>query len=149
MEHRQQTMLERASAPTGHRPGGDHVDAHERQDLTYRFATESDLRRFYGELPRQTIRAVVILLNGEPAGIIGLARDAGCEKFFSESKPELDLHRFEVLRAIKLAMSLVESSKCDVYAVREEGTDILLRLGFEHFEGDIYKWPSFQQRSRT
>jgi hypothetical protein len=119
--------------------------------VTYRFATESDLRRFYGELPRPTTRAVVVLLNGEPSGIIGLARDAGCEKLFSEYKPEMDPHlrRFEVLRAIKLAMTLVESSKCDVYAVREEGTDILLRLGFEHVEGDIYKWPYFQQRYLT
>lgn len=133
-----------------HCPGGDHVDGHERQDLTYRFATESDLRQFYGELPRQTVRAVVILLDNEPAGVIGLARDASCEKLFSEHKPEMQQHlrRFEVLRAIKLAMTLVESSKCDVYAVREEGTDVLLRLGFEHVEDDIYKWPYFQQRSR-
>ena len=144
-------MPEGTSAATGHRACGDHVHAHSRQNLTYRFATESDLRRFYGELPRQTLRAVVILLDGEPAGIIGLARDAGCEKLFSEAKPELEPHlrRFEVLRAIKLAMTLVESSKCDVYAVREEGTDVLLRLGFEHIEDDIYKWPYFQQRSLT
>lgn len=107
------------------------------------------MRRFYGELPRQTVRAVVILLDGEPAGLIGLARESGCEKFFSEAKSELDLRRFEVLRTIKLAMSLVKSSKCDVYAVREEGTDILLRLGFEHVEDDIYKWPSYQQHCPT
>lgn len=134
-----------------HRAGGDHVHAHERQDLTYRFATETDLRRFYGELPRQTIRAVVVLLNNEPAAVIGLARDAGVAKLFSEHKPEMQQHlrRFEVLRAIVLAMSLVRSSRSDVYAVREEGTDVLLRLGFEHVEGDIYKWPYFQQRSRT
>lgn len=108
------------------------------------------MRRFYGELPRQTIRAVVLLLDGEPAGVIGLARNGGCEKLFSEYKPEMQEHlrRFEVLRAIKLAMTLVESSRCEVYAVREEGTDVLLRLGFEHVEDDIYKWPYFQQRSR-
>lgn len=134
-----------------HRACGDHLHAYKRQDVTYRFATESDLRRFYGELPRQTIRAVVVLLNNEPAGVIGLARNDGCEKLFSEYKPEMQphLYRFEVLRAIKLAMSLVESSKGDVYAVREAGTDVLLRLGFEHVEDDIYKWPYFQQRSRT
>lgn len=130
--------------------GGDHHEhAHARQDLTYRFATAADLTRFYGELPRQTIRAVVVLLNGEPAGVIGLARDGGCAKFFSEYRPEVEPHlrRFEVLRAIKLAMSLVESSTTEVYAVREEGTDVLPRLGFVHVEDDIYKWPSFQQRS--
>jgi hypothetical protein len=142
-------MLESSGATAVHCVGSDHVHGHERQNLTYRFATESDLRRFYGELPRQTIRAVVVLLNDEPAGVIGLARDVGCERLFSNSKPALDLRRFEVLRAIKLAMTLVESSRCDVYAVREEGTDILLRLGFEHVEDDIYKWPSFQQRSHT
>jgi hypothetical protein len=144
-------MLERTSAATGHRTGGDHVDAYKRQNVTYRFATESDLRRFYGDLPRPTVRAVVILLDGEPVGVIGLARESGCEKLFSEYKPEMQPHlrRFEVLRAIKLAMTLVESAKCDVYAVRDEGTDILLRLGFEHVEDDIYKWPSFQQHCLT
>lgn len=134
-----------------HRPRGHDGHDHKRQDLTYRFASESDLREFYGALPAQTTRAVVVLLNECPAGIIGLARDAGCAKLFSEYKPEMQqyLRRFEVLRAIKLAMSLVKSSGSDVYAVREEGTDILLRLGFVHVEGDIYKWPYCQQRSLT
>jgi hypothetical protein len=134
-----------------HRSGSDHVHADPRQDLTYRFATAADLTRFYGELPRQTIRAVVVLLNGEPAGVIGLARDGGCAKFFSEYRPEIEPHlrRFEILRAIKLAMTLVKSSSTEVYAVREEGTNVLLRLGFEHVEDDIYRWPYFQQHSRT
>lgn len=144
-------MLESSSTEAVYCAGSDHVHAHKRPDLTYRFATESDLRQFYGELPRQTIRAVVVLLDGEPAGVIGLARDGGCAKLFSEYKPEMQHHlrRFQVLRAIRLAMTLVESSISEVYAVREEGTDVLLRLGFEHVEGDIYKWPYSQQRFRT
>lgn len=134
-----------------HCVGGHDGDGHERQDLSYRWATATDLRRFYGELPGPTIRAVVALLDDEPVGVIGLARDRDCDKLFSDAKPEVMPHmaRFAVLRMIKLAMSMVESSGRDVYAVRQEGTDILVRLGFRHVEGDIYKWPNSQQRYRT
>jgi hypothetical protein len=112
--------------------------------LSYRWASAADLQQFYGELPRPTLRAVVLLLDDVPAGVIGLARDSGCDKLFSDAKPGFEPHlrRFQVLRAIKLVMSMVESSARDVYAVRQEDTDILVRLGFEHVEGDIYKWPN-------
>lgn len=118
----------------------------QRQDLTYRWASTADILGFYGALPIVTIRAVSLVLNGNVVGVIGLARGAECEKLFSDTHPELAsyAHRFAILRAIKLVMSMVETSVLDVYAVRQDGTDILPRLGFDHVEGDIYKWHNLQ-----
>jgi hypothetical protein len=91
-----------------------------------------------------TTRAVAILLNDKPVGIIGLAYGIDCATLYSDSKPEIEPHmkRFEVLRAIKLAMRLVMTCRRDVYAKRQEGTDIVERLGFEQLEGEVYKWRS-------
>lgn len=98
-----------------------------------------------------TSRAVVVLLDDEPVAMIGLAYGLDCATMFSNSKPQLEPHkrRMPVLRAIKMAMRLADTCGRDVYAVRQEGTDILPRIGFEHFDGDIYKWHSSRQRSRT
>jgi hypothetical protein len=144
-------MLESNSATTCDSPCGDSVDADERQDLTYRYATPADFTRFYGQTQRMTARAVVILLNDEPVVMMGLAYGRDCATMFSDSKPKIEpfKRRMTVLRAIKMAMRLADTCGRDVYAVRQDGTDILPRLGFEHFDGDIYKWHSSRQRSRT
>jgi hypothetical protein len=98
-----------------------------------------------------TSRAVVVLLGDEPVAMIGIAYGVDCATMFSNMKPELEPHkrRIPVLRAIKMAMRLADTCGRDVYAVRQEGTGILPRLGFEHYDGDIYKWQSSRQRSRT
>lgn len=91
-----------------------------------------------------TMRAVAILLDGEPVAIIGIAYGLDCATLFADYKSEIDPYRkrMTVLRAIKLAMTLVESCGRDVYAKRQEGTDIVERLGFEHLENEVYRWHS-------
>lgn len=98
-----------------------------------------------------TSRAVVILLDDEPVAMIGLAYGLNCATMFSNSKPQAEPYkrRMPVLRAIKLAMRLADTCGRDVYAVMQEGTDILPRLGFEHYDGDTYKWRSSRRRSPT
>lgn len=83
--------------------------------------------------------------------MIGLAYGLDCATMFSDSKPAIEpfKRRLTVLRAIKFAMKLADTCGRDVYAVRHEGTNILPRLGFEHYNGDIYKWHSSRQHSRT
>lgn len=112
--------------------------------MTYRYATPADFVRFYGEPQRMTSRAVVILVDAEPAAMIGLAYGRDCATMFSDAKPAIEPHkrRMTVLRAIKMAMRLADTCGRDVYAVRQEGTNILPRLGFEHYDGEIYKWSS-------
>jgi hypothetical protein len=127
------------------------LDDSERQDLTYRFATAEDFRKFYGSPQRMTTRAVAILVDDEPVGIIGLALGLDCATLYSDAKPEIEPHlkRMTVLRAIKLAMRMVEQCGRDVYAKRQDGTDTILRLGFEHFDGEVYRWRGSQRLSHT
>lgn len=134
-----------------HRSGGNDLDVNERQNLSYRFAAEVDLIRFYGSLPKMTVKAVVVHLAGEPVGVIGLAMGLDCATFYSDAKPELDLSKkpMAVLRAIKIAMKMVESCDRTVYAISQEGTDIVKRLGFEHLEGEVYQWRGSRQLSHT
>lgn len=135
-------MPESCSTEAVHRLGDHDGNDEKRQDLTYRFATAADLTDFYGALPRMTVRAVTILLDDKPVAIIGVTIERECARFYSDMKPELEPHlrRFQVLRAIQLAMRLVRECGRNVYAVREEGTDLLERLGFTHKEGDVYVW---------
>lgn len=87
---------------------------------------------------------MVILVDDEPAAVIGLAYRPDCATAFSDSKPEIDPYRksMTVLRAIKKVMQMVKDSKRTVYALRQEETDTIVRLGFEHVQDEVYKWPS-------
>jgi hypothetical protein len=135
-------MSESSSAAAVHSPGGH--DQHDDQRLTYRYATAADLVRFYGEKRPETMRAVVVLRGDEPMVVIGLANRRDAAVLFSDYKPEAYefRHSMTVLRAIKLTMKMVMKSKRPVYSVRQEGTDLLDRLGFIHVAEDVYRWPS-------
>mgnify|MGYP001567897014 FL=1 len=89
-----------------------------------------------------TSRAVVILIDDEPAAMIGLAYGIDCATMFSDAKPEIEPHKrkFPVLRAIKMAMKLADTCGRPVYAIQQEGTNILSRVGFEHLDGEVYTW---------
>lgn len=128
-------------------------------DLTWRYATRDDLAAFYGEAPRETLRAVVIVLDGQPAGVIGLALGRENARFFSDVREELQPHlkRMPVLRAIKAVMAHVTAYRGPVLAVRDPipGSEQLLRrLGFELVDvqdvGEIYEWaPSSRSAERS
>lgn len=135
-------MFESNCAETSDRSRGDCVDADQR--LTYRYATAEDLIRFYGERPAQTIRAVVVLKGETPVVVMGIANRNDCATLFSDYTPEAyELrHSLTILRAVKKVMQLVQESKRTVYAVRQDGTDMLVRLGFEHVSDEVYRWPS-------
>jgi hypothetical protein len=116
--------------------------------IGYRFATAGDIARYYEGRPHPTLRAVVLTLNEEPAAVIGVANEGGYGKLFSEYKPDYAPHlkSMATLRALKLAMKIVETSRLPVVAVRDEDEPdsdrILKRLGFVHEEEDLYRWAS-------
>jgi hypothetical protein len=128
------------SAETRDSSGRNGIDADQR--LTSRFATVADLARFYGRPPAETIRAVVVLKGDEPIAVIGLANRPNCATLFSDYTPEAyeRRHSMTVLRAIYKAMQMVKQSKRPVYAVRQEGTDLLVRLGFQKIDEEVYQW---------
>lgn len=117
--------------------------------LHARAATAADVRHFYPE-QRCSFRAWVCEVDGEPAGIIGLAltRPMACmfSTFDERLKPHLKC--LTVLRLIKRAEAAVKASRVPVLALAEPGMAtapaILERLGFVHVgsfdDGEYYGW---------
>lgn len=111
-------------------------------EITWGVASAAEVDQLYAGRPRETMRALVIRVDGKPAGIIGLAKEPDRERAFSEYTAELCPHlkRLPVLRAIKAFMTWVKASRVPVYAL-SEGTGLLERLGFVHVRGEEFRWP--------
>jgi hypothetical protein len=114
--------------------------------LTFGLASQADVVEFYGRLPAETLRVIAVRLGGRTVGLIGIARNAMFRRFFSEYKPELEplIKSMTVLRAIKAAMQIVRQQRGTIWSVaeHEKGAQVLERLGFEQFEGEVYAWRS-------
>jgi hypothetical protein len=97
-----------------------------------RLATAADVAAFYGRPCALTMRAIVLLLGDRPVGLVGLAREADCQKLFSDTAPELEPHlrSMTVLRAIKRVMEWVHASALPVLAMSDNDR-LMRRLGFE------------------
>ncbi|NOR35863.1 MAG: hypothetical protein GQ577_03865 [Woeseiaceae bacterium] len=99
---------------------------------------------YYGAPQRGTMRAFVILLDGKPAGFIGLLREGGIGKYFTEYKPELQpyLKSITIMRALCKALDWCRAYRGPVVAIATtaESCYTMNRLGFEHMEGVYYGW---------
>lgn len=105
------------------------------------------MRAFYGHHPEPTVKALVALVDGVPAGMVGIARELWTARFFSDFNEELQpyLNTIVILRGIKKAMEFVRNYPTAVYACgkHEQGCQLLERLGFVATEQEYgYKWPS-------
>jgi hypothetical protein len=111
-------------------------------EITWGIATAAEVDDLYSGRPRETLRAIIIRVDGVPAGIVGLAKEPDRDRAFSEYTEALCPHlkRMPVLRAIKAFMQWVESSRVPVYAI-SEGTGLLERLGFVRDHGEEFRWP--------
>lgn len=111
--------------------------------IAWRFASGADLERFYGERPAQTAKAIVIALDEEPVGLLGLVWCGNHELAFSEMKPALIPHlkSMPVLRAIKAVQRMFADSVLPVLAIKTTDSEILLRLGFVPTQdSEVYRW---------
>lgn len=117
--------------------------------LTVRPATADDIRHFY---PEQTcsFRAMVAELDGERAGIVGLALTRPTAAMFSKFDEPLRpyLKRPAILRAIKRVEGMAKASRVPVVAIAEPteptAPALLERMGAK-FVGqqdgsDFYGW---------
>ena len=104
--------------------------------LTWRPADADALRAFYGRVPDETTRSVVVCLDGEPVGVVGAAIDGGIAALFSDTKDELlpYLQRFEVRRAVRAGIDMAKATGLPVLAwvCQEPGARLLAREGFTH-----------------
>jgi hypothetical protein len=88
------------------------------------------------------MRAVVVKIDGEPVGVVGLAREFGITRFFSEYKPDIEPYLSHVTswRAVATVLGWIKASEVPIYSVAEhdEGARLLGRLGFTHLIEDIW-----------
>jgi hypothetical protein len=118
-------------------------DSNNRDVIAWRYATAADILEFYGKLPRQTIRAIVLTRNGVPEVIGGVARDAGgVQRFFSDHTESIVPHLKSItaMRGLKALMKLVKGYPGVVLAIAQDdvGEKLLTRLGFVHIDEDVY-----------
>lgn len=113
--------------------------------VTTRPATAADIADFYGSAQRETLEAVVVEKAGAVVGVIGLKHEPGRLILFADGSPQLgdDVRSFAVRRAVLAMVRHALRSKLPLFSVREPGSDVLPRLGFEPVTGDLYKWPSY------
>jgi hypothetical protein len=112
--------------------------------ITTRYATSKDFIDFYGANPRGTVRAFVLLMDDVPHGFIGIIRENGIGKFFTENTDELRpyLNSISITRALYASRDWCRSYQGPVVSIAEtvEGCIALNRMGFEHLEGVYYGW---------
>jgi hypothetical protein len=108
--------------------------------ISHRYATAEDCRRYYGDDPQRTIHAIVILLDDEPAAMIGLERRRDRFVCFSEFKPELEPHlkTMPVLRALKALKTMIHESPLPVIVQNTTNPKLIERLGFIQIQPGVH-----------
>lgn len=107
------------------------------------FATDADLREFYGTFP--TMRAVAAKQDGKVVGIVALVMSPQYSRLVSEFRGVTGKSfAFAFWRAARLAMCFVRESGRPVLALAEHdhGHKNLSRLGFTRIAEDCYLWPT-------
>lgn len=90
------------------------------------------------------MRAMVAYMDGQCVGVVGVVREQGHGKFFTDFKPELQPHlrSITIMRAVKDSLRFADQYRGPVIAIAEhaESCRLLHRLGFTHLQGALYGW---------
>lgn len=108
--------------------------------ISHRFATAADIDKYYGERPAKSIKAIVVLMDDEPAAVIGLEFCRDRFIAFSEFKPELEPHlkTMPVLRAVKAAQRMILDAPLPVLVCNTTNPPLLERLGFTEIRPGVH-----------
>lgn len=111
--------------------------------ISHRFAIAADIDRYYGERPAKSIKAIVILMDDEPAAVIGLECLPDRYIAFSEFKPALEPHlkSMAVLRAVKAAQDMIHTASMPVLVVNTTNLPLIERLGFLKIAEGVHLCP--------
>lgn len=112
-------------------------------------ATADHLRQFFGDSPRQTVRAWAVLLDGKPVGLGGFAYGGDYITVFSDLRPEIRPYRKVILKAAQHVMrEAVSRHQGAVMAIADPNEptapNFLKHLGFLWVgtspQGEVYQW---------
>ena len=108
-------------------------------------ANQALLKQFYGDVPRETMRAIVAVEKGKPIALVGVKIEKSRGVMFSEFTPECRNHPGFKRLLVKGIPDLFEiiPRYLPVYASADpaiEGAETLLKhVGFHHCEGDVWR----------
>lgn len=104
--------------------------------LKSRPAKRSDFLEFYGELPRQSVKARVLEVEGTVRGILGYYMLGRAAVVFSDMRG--DIPKMTIWREAKAFMeSMTLPAVCEA---TETSGPLLERLGWRHIDGGVYEW---------
>lgn len=104
-------------------------------------ATRRDIETFHPAF-RWTFRAIAARKGDETLGIGGVYYDSGSVIAFSVFKPEMNDHPQAKVRALRKILKIMGTRPCLAMADPNipGSAERLERLGFEHIEGNLYRW---------
>lgn len=113
-----------------------------------RKATAEDVAFFYGldSMPRASIRAMVVEIDGMVQAIGGVSFTIGGPVAFMSMKPGAEKHPKAIMKAAKeIKKHIYSQFRSPIYAVRDTGIEssdrFLRRFGFLPIENsEVYQW---------
>lgn len=104
--------------------------------ITTRLARPSDFDAFHGRRPDHAVRAWVLEVDGEVVGMAGWRVAGEHLVVFSDVKP--GVAKMTVWRKAKQLMAMIDfPAFCEC---TETSGPMLLRLGWRHVAGNVYKY---------
>lgn len=118
-------------------------------------ATMNDLARFYGEKPKRTMRAWVMILGDEIIGVGGVKYPGGMHQpfLFSDIKPEAKQYPMAMVKGALQGLKALGAARILAIASPEEPNSIklLTLLGFKHFatstDGLVFQYRPSDRRA--
>ena len=109
-------------------------------------ATRELLERYYGHSQSRSVRALAVVLDGEPICIGGTCRDGARVIAFAEIKPVMrERYRKTGLLLAKRVMAMIRETGVPVFTITdcnvEAAERFLEHLGFTKRAEGIYTWP--------
>jgi len=109
----------------------------------FRPATREDVVQFYGEGFSPSFRASVVEVDGRVLGIGGLYYKNEMAVAFAKYDDELAKYPLARARGAKEIMRIIGKRSCMAKVdSKPESAEVLGKLGWEHLEGDFYRWTS-------
>lgn len=124
-----------------------------RRDLVIRNITGNDIKHFYGDAIKHTVRGWAVDIDGVLVAICGVFLTRGCVIAFSEVVPDIDVPHITVWRTAKEIMRRMSGlGYRNIYAIACPKTKtaqaFLNRIGFMHIEsssrGEVFLWQAQQ-----
>lgn len=117
-------------------------------------ATATDFLAFFGHPPKNTIKAIVVDIDGKVIGMGGIERHRGFYVAFSDISDDLRARKVVLMKAARAVIDLVKQCPLPVVTIQntEEKTsrNFLTHLGFVPTEEpEVFLWPGSQQQHHT